>query len=213
MLSYVDNHVELATARVAEEHKSNSHLVGIIEANAAQWQEIDNALWQLATERYLSTDAEIGTSTVFYEAEGVQLDVIGRILGLTRQNLTDAQYRQMLRAQIKVLHSAGTAEQLIGIFAAARPTATVVVSTQPPAYVYVTLDDDIIEAGLGDILVLMIRRGRAAGLAATLLWQETADSGCLTLSDATAYPETSAALGLGDATDLNTGGALTGAAG
>jgi hypothetical protein len=213
-LEYIDNHVELADARIAEQYKANTHLVGIIDANAEQWQEADDALWQLATERYLYSDAEIGSVTVNYEAVGEQLDVLGRILGLTRQNLTDDQYRLMLKAQVKLLRCSGTGEELIAVFHAARPDATVTVSTEPPAYVYVTLDGDVIEtAALANVLVKMMYRGHAAGVAGTLCWQETADSGCLILSDATAYPETSATQGLGDATDSSTGGALSGAAG
>lgn len=211
-LSYIDTHSTDALARLAEQFKNSTKLRGLISAVADQVQDVDDALWQLAVERYLYSDAEIGDSTVNYEAEGVQLDVLGRVLGLQRGALTDAQYRLALKGQVKLLRSAGTAEELIAIFHAAQPDATITVTTWPPAYVTVEIDD-VVASNLSAVLVTFIREGRAAGVAGTLLWRETADSGCLILSDAAAYPETSALQGLGDAFDPTTGGALSGAAG
>ena len=212
MLSKVDNHAELALARVAEQYKGSTRITGIIESVADQWQEVDDALWQLATERYLFSDAEIGGLTVNYEAEGDQLDVIGRLLGETRGSYTDAEYRLILKGKIKVLRSSGTAENLIDIFATCEPDATITVKTWPPAYVTVTLSDPITATDAG-VYVRFIREGRAAGVEGTVEWQECADAACLTLSDEADYPDTSYTTGLGDTADALAGGYLTGASG
>jgi hypothetical protein len=219
MLSKIDNHAELALARVAEQYKKSTRINGIIESVADQWQEVDDALWQLATERYLFSDAEIGGVTVNYEAEGVQLDVIGALLDETRGAYSDDEYRLILKGKIKLLKSSGTAENLIDIFATCEPDATITVQTWPPAYVTVTLSDVITATDAG-VYVRFIRDGRAAGVAGTLLWQETADAGCLILyaygdadPNGDGVLDTDTSTGLGDATDPTTGGALTGAAG
>lgn len=211
-LSYIDTHATDALARVGEQYHNSTRLRGIISAAADQVQDIDDALWALATERFLYSDAEIGGATVNYVAEGEQLDVLGRILGITRQNMTDAQYLLMLKGRVRLLMSSGTVEELIAIFAAARPDATVTVTTLPPATFTLTLTDDVIETALANTLVKFVHDGRAAGVYGILEWQETADTGCLILSDAAAYPETSATTGLGDETNSATGGALAGAA-
>lgn len=211
-LSFIDDHSAQALARVAQEYKQSTRLLGIIESVVDNWQELDNAFWQLATERYLFTDVEIDQTTVNYEAEGVQLDVIGRILGLDRAALTDDEYRLALKAKIKVIHSSGTGEELIDIFATVEPDATVTVATEPPAYVTVTLSDPV-TAAEAYLYRSFLRDGRAAGVAGTLLWQESSDATCLTLSNATAYPETDTLTGLGDTADTNAGGYLTGAGG
>ncbi|HEY6009211.1 MAG TPA: hypothetical protein VIU40_12875, partial [Geobacteraceae bacterium] len=90
--------------------------------------------------------------------------------------------------------------------------ATVTVENKYPADFYLTIADDVIESALSNILVKFVHDGRAAGVGGCLLWQETADSGCLILSDSAAYPETSSTTGLGDSTNATAGGALTGAA-
>ena len=211
-LSYIDTHSTDALARIAEQYKDSTRLRGLISSIADQVQDIDDAIWELATERYLYSDAEIGDTTVNYVAEGDQLDVLGRILNLTRQNMTDAQYRLALKGQVKMLKSSGTVEELIAIFAAARPDATITVANSYPAGFTLTLTDDVIETALSNILVKFVHNGRAAGVYGILEWQETADAGCLILSDAASYPETSTTTGLGDVSDPLTGGALTGAA-
>jgi hypothetical protein len=212
MLAKIDNHAELALARVAEQYKNSTRLRGLIESVADQAQEIDDALWQLATERYLHSDAEIGGATVNYEAVGEQLDVIGRILDESRGAFTDDEYRLVLKGKIKVLKSSGTAEELIAIFYAVEPDSTITVRTDPPAYVVVILSDPI-TATEASVYVRFIRDGRAAGVAGTLEWQECVDASCLTLSDAAGYPETDTNTGLGDTANAAAGGYFTGAAG
>lgn len=209
-LSYIDTHAEDALARVATQYKDSTRLKGLIEVNADQWQLIDDALWQLATERYLYSDAEINDVTVNYVAVGEQLDVLGRILGLTRQNMADDDYRAALKAQVKVLHSSGTAEELIGVFHCVEPDATITITDYPPACFTLTLSDPI-TVPESAVYLKFIRRARAAGVRGILCWQHVEDSNSLILSDAAAYPETSATTGLGDATDETLGGYLSGA--
>lgn len=210
MLSHVDDHATQAIDRVATQYKDSTRLKGIIEANADQWQAIDDALWQLATERYLFSDAEINDVTVNYEAEGDQLDVLGRIVGLERGSMTDAQYRASLKGQIKVLRSSGAAEELIAVYYCVEPSSTITITDYPPACFTLTLSDPITVPEYA-VYIKFIRQARAAGVRGILCYQHVEDSNSLILSDAAAYPETSATTGLGDATDETLGGYLSGA--
>lgn len=176
-LSYIDNHVDLAEARVAEQYRLSTHLLGIIDAGAEQVQEIDNALWQLATERYLHSDAEINRVTVNYEAVGAQLDVLGRLLGLTRQNMTDDDYRAALKAQVKVLHSSGTAEEIIAVFYCVEPSSTITVTTWTIASLTCELSLPI-TATEALIYRKFLRRARAAGVKGILLWRQSPSAQC-----------------------------------
>lgn len=175
-LSYIDDHVDQALARCAQQYKQSTRLLGLLEAVVDQVQALDDAFWQLATERYLFTDAEIGSVTVNYEAVGVQLNVIGRILGEDRANLTDDQYRLVLKGKIRILRSSGTAEELVSIFHALFPDAVPTVTTRLPAYVSVQIDDPITatEAAIGS---RFLRQGRAAGVHGSFRWQQSATAG------------------------------------
>lgn len=209
----ITDHIDQALARLAQQYKDKPLIVGMIEALTDQFQDLDDAAWQLATECYLYNDAELGGgATVYYEAEGEQLDVIGAIIGEPRGALTDDEYRLVLRARTKLNRSSGTAENLIDIFHALLPTALITVQTWPPAYVTLTIST-VVTAAEALLYRRFLREGRAAGVAGTLLWQEGDDAHCFIFSDAAAYPETDTNTGLGDATDPDAGGHLTGAAG
>lgn len=75
-------------------------LIGCI---ALQAQDIENVAGQLKTMRSLAT------------AEGVNLDVIGVIVGQARDGMIDDDYRRYIRARILVHRSNGTMDQLIEI--------------------------------------------------------------------------------------------------
>lgn len=74
----------------------------LIKALCGPAQELQNVLWQLKTERWLST------------AIGLQLDEIGEILGLPRNpGESDEDYRERLQFQIFINISSGTPEDII----------------------------------------------------------------------------------------------------
>lgn len=75
----------------------------LVAALVASVQELEAVVFDLLTETHLDT------------AIGVQLDVIGRIVGRTRQGEADEAYRERLRAQIAINLSSGTKEQVIDV--------------------------------------------------------------------------------------------------
>lgn len=83
-----------------------TNLLKLIKCLCDELQELENVNWQLKTQRWLET------------GEGVQLDEIGIILGLSRNSgESDDSYRDRLRFQIFVNSTSGTPEQLITILA------------------------------------------------------------------------------------------------
>src|SRR6188768_445924 len=76
----------------------------LIKIITKQAQDIQDALWELKTERWLTT------------SEGIQLDLIGVILGLPRNpNESDEDYRERLQFQIFINSSTGTPEEAIKV--------------------------------------------------------------------------------------------------
>jgi hypothetical protein len=101
----IPNHVQQALARLIYEYQDSPLFQGLLTAMLGPIQDIENALTSMNTERYLPN------------AVGVQLDNIGEIIGLPRPaGASDAQYIQLIYAQIKENTSDGQAEQIIQVF-------------------------------------------------------------------------------------------------
>lgn len=177
MLSYIDNHVDLALARVAQQYRGKARIEGVLTAIVDPLQEADNALWQLATERYLFSDAEIGSTTVNYQAVGVQLDVIGRIIGLTRSGMTDDDYRAALKAQVRVIKSSGATEEIIAVFYCVEPDSTITITNWTIASLTCELDLPI-TASEAVLYRRFLRQARAAGVKGILLWRQSPHINC-----------------------------------
>lgn len=107
MTAHITDHKSAALARLAQQLKGKTKLELFMGAFASRYQGPEDALWQLYTERWLDT------------AVGVQLDVLGRIIGQPRGNSTDdAAYRLRLRARQRANRSSGTVEQILSVFTA-----------------------------------------------------------------------------------------------
>ena len=86
---------------LTQQYKTKEKFKAILQASAQQSNDFETALLELRDEYYLST------------AIGVQLDVIGDILGLPRDGRDDESYRTLLRVKANLNISAGTPESLI----------------------------------------------------------------------------------------------------
>lgn len=105
MFSPIDNHVQQALARLLTQYKNSTNLQNLLTAIINPIQDIEGVLGELNDLRYLP------------DATGVQLDVIGIIVGLPRPvGATDAEYVLDLYGQIKINTSQGQPEQLIQAF-------------------------------------------------------------------------------------------------
>lgn len=106
----VTDHVDQALAELLSKFSPERapRLRRIVTVAATQSQEVEDAFQELLTERFLDN------------AEGVQLDIYGKLVGniaFTRGPLTDDEYRAIIRVAIQVNRSDGGAEQAIQIVA------------------------------------------------------------------------------------------------
>lgn len=127
MISKITNHAEQARARLLNQFKGKPKFEALINLMAHQFQQLEDAFWQLLTERQITT------------AVGAQLDIIGEIIGLKREvdettTLTDDEdYRAMMFIKILANVSEGTLDELIVLVTELLGHEDVVVTEYYPA--------------------------------------------------------------------------------
>lgn len=88
--------------KLLEQYKNSPNLKSIIESGNTSANDIEEALFEIRDEYYLTT------------AVGVQLDVLGIIWNVAREGLNDADYRLKITARVAVTNS-GEPESIIAI--------------------------------------------------------------------------------------------------
>jgi len=95
-----------AIAMLESQFQNTPNLHAVVRMIAREIQALEYAIWSVEVGRYLAG------------ATGAQLDQWGAILGAVRGDLSDADFRRVIRARILVNISAGTVEDLLAVFAA-----------------------------------------------------------------------------------------------
>lgn len=98
-----EQHREQAVARLLEQFLDKARFKTLIDIYAEAFQEIEDVLWNLYVKRRLDT------------AEGDQLRILGRIVGLIKGTTSDTDFRVLVSARIRVLLSRGTFDDLVRI--------------------------------------------------------------------------------------------------
>lgn len=96
-------HRATALNRLLEQYKDKARLKTLVDIFAEQCQELENVFWDLYVKRTVD------------DATGDQLRILGRIVGLTKGETADEDFRVLVRAQIRVLKSRGTWKDLLGL--------------------------------------------------------------------------------------------------
>lgn len=113
MTTLITDHVARALANLLPEWRDDDRTREIAAAFVEEIQEIEDVLYQLVVDRYLST------------AEGVQLDAYGELLSVERNGLDDDQYRGVLQVKPLVNRAPGVADSVTRVaeivFFSARP--------------------------------------------------------------------------------------------
>lgn len=98
------DHAATAIARLPEQFKSKPNIEALLRCFLAPCQELEQAFQDLKLLRSVDT------------AEGVQLDVLGKVVGQPRNGVSDDElYRRYIRARIATNRSKGLIEDLIRI--------------------------------------------------------------------------------------------------
>lgn len=149
-----------------------SHCQAAVDLLIAQYRDQDQPLIRAWLCAYLDRLQDIDTATAsLYEnaldldnAEGVHLDLLGRIVREAREGRTDTAYRNALRVRVLVNRSQGTVADLIGIadlFEGGDPE--IQVREYQPARVTVAVL--AVAVNSPEALHTRLRRAKAAGVA------------------------------------------------
>jgi hypothetical protein len=113
----ITDHVAAAIARLISQFRSPKPVLhGMMESYVEQLQELEDVLWDVINHRLL--DPAPGETV---GAEGVQIDVLGKIVGQPRLGLTDVAYLLAIKLKIRVNRSRGSNVDLLEILRLAMP--------------------------------------------------------------------------------------------
>lgn len=175
------DHIEAGLARLVEQLKGKPKLTALLSIFLGQVQNIEDALWQLYTLRWLDT------------ATGAQLDTLGRIVGEPRGNsVDDTEYRKRVRARVRTNLSSGTVNDLIAIFVGCFGLQ-VEIETQPPAGLSLRITEITTAADVAIYLPFLLE-AKAAGVSVVLEWIESEPYETFTFAVSTS---TTAFIGIG----------------
>lgn len=158
MTTKIESHVDGALERRPEMFKGKAKFEALLTILATPAQALEDALWQLFTERFLSA------------AVGVQLDVLGALVGQSRNGMSDEMYRLYIRARILANSSDGLGDDAIAIVRQALDDADaeVVLEAQFPASFVIKVEGVAVAAVYSAAIAELLRAGASAGVRAIL---------------------------------------------
>lgn len=153
--------------------KEQPNIVALVKAVIApQFQDLEES------------GQSILTITSIDDSEGVNLDVIGRIVQQLRLGTDDATYRHYLRARIRANKSSGTPNNIYSVFFALIGDNTVMKITQYNIAFFQLVIGTPISHTLAGVALGFLRDSKMAGVGANLLWQEEPDEQMFTFANA-----------------------------
>ena len=158
MASAITNHELIAESRLQEFLKGKDSVRSLVRSLTTGFNEADAAGIQLLNERSINT------------AIGVQLDAIGKIVGLTREEieaaLSDDDYRRFLFARIREQGAYGIVEDILAVarLVLNDPAATLIFTPGFPAGFVIKIEDVAVTASTCAIAALFIGGAKMAGV-------------------------------------------------
>lgn len=188
-IAHVLNHVEVYTDLLIQRFKKPRRMA-VLAAILAEVQLFEDAAYDVLTKVNLD------------DGEGAQLDLIGKVINVRRNGLSDSEYRLRMRVEILILRSKGRPEDLIKIIDTAY-SGSFKITEVDFATTYVELLGTTTLTVASSILGFL-KRAKATGT--RVLVQFTYDSTrTFTFSPDTTEP-VDAAHGFGDSSNPGTGG-------
>lgn len=147
--SRIATHIEDGLDKLLEQYKQKPRIEAWHVAYLRQFQKIEDAILDVIIGRLIDY------------AEGVQLDVIGRIVGEFRQDRIDALYRLFIRARIRINRSLGRLLDLTEVFAIVSSVPALIDEYSPQA----VLLECLAETENDPVLIFdMLRDTKAGGV-------------------------------------------------
>lgn len=154
-----NDHVKTALRRLLSKEKGHDIFRAWVKSYVARVQELEDTAWDVLEKRTL-------------DGEGAQLDAIGRLVLRYRGDLSDADYKIALRAQIRVLRSKGKPLDLEEVATLSLPEAFSYLYDE--AYPKSTFIEVVGQVDFAiDVLWYNLRRAKPAGTQLFLVWQTT----------------------------------------
>lgn len=131
-IELIETHEDDALDRLLEQYKGKPQIEGVISSITAQIQDMENVAYSLIVGRAIAT------------AEGVQLDLIGTIVGLARvSGQSDDTYRTLLYVKIGTNTSQGAPPKIISIYKLLTGASVVFYQNLTRASILLAVDIDI----------------------------------------------------------------------
>lgn len=103
MISHNHKVVERGLGLLIEQYKDKPRLAALLTSYLDRIQELEDAIWSVIEGRLID------------QAVGVQLDILGKLVGQSRIDLDDEIYRTRIRTRIRANRSLGHPEDLIAV--------------------------------------------------------------------------------------------------
>lgn len=158
-LAHVTDHEDRAAARLTEQFKDKAAVVALLKTWAAQVQSLEDQSQELQLQRALAS------------ASGINLDLLGAIVGQPRGGRNDTQYRLWIAGRVLVNKSRGKTQQLIAI-AAKLANGPVRLREFYPATFTIYCDRVIVGAD-GVEIAKLLDIAKAAGIRMHFVWYDS----------------------------------------
>lgn len=192
----VEDHCEEAIARLLHQFHGKTRLENLVCVFGDQVQALEEAFWQLFTERTLANSSD------------AQLDGIGEIVGEARKARTDANYRVALSVRILVNKSNGKVEELYTIIRTAQGVDVAVTILEGDMALSVEISDPLVNMTAAE-LVALLRQAKMDGVRLDLVTTYSDDADTFEFSSTTEGEVTDNATGVGSTTNGTWGGDLS----
>lgn len=126
-------------------------------------------------QRFENVAIEVLTGRAVDTAIGVQLDVLGKLVGQARNGLSDDDYRRYIRARIATNRATGKHEELIRIVSliVSDDTAILKLTREGTATARLVVEEIAITETIADAIFAFLSAAIAAGVRIVITWGES----------------------------------------
>lgn len=194
LVTRIDTHVVDALNRLLQQYKGKPRVATLFTSTVEQIQELEDAIYAIDAGRQIYD----GTST---PAIGAQLDMIGQIVGIARNGLTDAQYILFIFGKIAENFSDTTIPTILSIIGYLFQAQKVLIQPIYPAGIAIQMLGSAIPISLYPLATNLIQAALGAGI-------NIVYAGAYPTTKVFRFysPDTTADNGWGDANDPSVGG-------
>lgn len=164
IISHTLDHAAQAVARLARQFRTKARIAALVEAFATEVQLFEDAVYELFPHVTFGVD----------NAEGVQLDLLGAIVGQVRgSSVNDAEYRTRIKARVRARLSSGAVEEVLAVFVAlVGATAVIVATDAPPAGFDLEIQEVAVSAVNAPLFAGFLHDAKAAAVYGVFQWFE-----------------------------------------